>query len=236
MSKAVEVIRKYNVSDAEMLQVSRVIYGLYLEDQESFTTLDPAFNAAYAEGWLSAIEEGETAARDLTVKDELVLLTAAVHEKLEACRSHFQKMKYYIEKAFPGNTAVWNAFGFNDYEKARKGEKDMMPFMRTLHTQAVKYVAELTAVNFPQAEIDKIAALAAELQTADHEQEMYKKNRLVITQERVESLNKAWGYLVDVNKASKVIFAGNYAKLKQYFLPGEASTKQDEEPVTPVES
>lgn len=35
--------------------------------------------------------------------DQLAGLTKVVEEKMKAARNHYQKMKYYIEKAFPYN-------------------------------------------------------------------------------------------------------------------------------------
>lgn len=229
MARAQEVIRNFKVPDAAMLQASRTFFNLFSENSADFLNIDPTFDDTFKSNWLTAIETAETAARDLMVQDELAILTQNVQTKLEECRTHYQKMKYYIEQAFPKDTAMLNAFGSKDYDKARKGEKDMIPFMRTVHAQAVKHADALIAVNFVQTEIDKIKTLADELVEADQAQELFKKNRLVITQGRINSLNNAWDYTMKVNRASKVVYAGNYAKLQQFLLPGESSSSGGEE-------
>ena len=106
---------------------------------------------------------------------------------MEECRVHFQKMKYYIEKAFPEESSIWKAFGYNDYEKARASETLLLQFMKTLHSQAVKFSAKLLSVNYKQADIDKINTLWQELMNADQAQEAFKRERPFVTQSRVET-------------------------------------------------
>jgi len=223
MVKAQEIVRIFKIPDAEMVQASRVIHSLFSQDRLLFVNLDPDFNDPFAANWLEAIVDSESAVRDLNMQDELVQLTENVQQKMEECRAHFQKMKYNIEKAFPNDKVVWNVFGYNDYEDARKSEIRLLPFMKNLHTQAVKYSAKLIAANYKQDDINKIGTLWQQLLDADQVQESYKKERIVITQQRIETLNKAWEFVMKVNKASKNIFADNYAKLKQYLLPDEVS-------------
>ncbi len=234
MSKAVEITRNYSYSDAEMLQANRVIHNLFSnEGEHTFITFDSSLNAEFAAAWLTALESAEIAAQDLTIQDELNVLTAKVQQELEACRIHYQKMKYFIEKAFPENRSIWHAFGFTEYEKARKSEAMMIRFMQNLYLQSGKYTVELTAVNCAQEDIDKTDLLMKSLRDADQAQELYKKERLLFTQARIQKLNTAFEYMRKVNKASKIIFADDYAKLKQYMLPGEiASEVEKTEPQT----
>ncbi len=229
MSKAQEVVRIFKISDAEMIQTSRIYHGLFSQDRQQFINLDPDFGDPFPDNWMAAIVESESVLRDMDVRDEIAQFTGNVRHKMDECRTHFQKMKYYIEKAFPNNKAVWNAFGYEDYDSARLSEVQLLPFMKNLKTQASKNAAKLIAANYKQADIDKIGTLWQELLEADQAQESYKKERVIITQQRIEKLNAAWEYVLKVNKASKNIFADNYAKLQQYILPGESAPEEPEQ-------
>jgi hypothetical protein len=229
MLKAQEIVRNYKITDSEMLQKDRVFLGLFTQDKQQFINLDADFSDPFAANWETAVNNADNAEKDLSVQDELTQLTDVVQQKMEAGRTHFQKMKYFIEKAFPDNRVVWNSFGYDDYDSARKSEIRFLPFLKNLHTQAVKNSAKLIAVNYKHDDIDKIQTIWQELLDADQEQETYKKDRLVITQERIQILNTAWEYVLKVNKASKNIYADNFAKLKQYLLPGEAAPEESED-------
>jgi hypothetical protein len=222
MAKPKEVIRIFKISDAESVQTSRQFYNQFQKDKDKFIELDPDFGGNFSTNWLSAIEEAETFVGDSTVKSDITILTENVRNKMEIGRTHFQKMKYYIEKAFPNNQAVWNSFGYGKYDSARNSEVRFIPFLRNLHTKAVKYADKLIAANYTQAGIDRIDTIREEISEANQVQENYKGDRPVVSQERIELLNKVWEFLLKVNKASKNVFADDYAKLKQYLRPDEA--------------
>ena len=78
--------------------------------------------------------------------------------------------------------------------------------------------------------------MRAELTEADYNQEMAKKGRPAVTQERINNLNDCYSYMQKVSKAAKIIFADNHAKYNQYLLPNERPEKKEEtsETTTPV--
>ncbi len=75
---------------------------------------------------------------------------------MEVSNNHFKKMKYFIEKVFPGNKAVWNEFGYEQHRKAYKSHHRMIRFMNELDANTQKYSKQLLAVNMSQ---DKIVAV-----------------------------------------------------------------------------
>lgn len=230
MSKTEEKVRNYSGSDADMIQASRVMHGLFVEDKSAFTNFDNGFTDPYAENWLQKIEAGTDVIQDSLYLSNQAELTKNVELKMTECRDFFQMMKYFIEKAFPDRKEIWTQFGVNDYEKARVSETKMIQFLGVLHKTATEFSAELIAAGFSQEKIDKIELLQKELINADYEQELSKKKRPAVTQERIEKLNECYQLMQKVSKAGKIIFANNRAKFDQYLMPNEKVVKKPEEP------
>lgn len=118
----------------------------------------------------------------------------------------------------------------NDYEKARVSETRMIQFLGVLHKTVIEFSADLIAAGFNQEKIDKIELLQKELINADYEQELSKKKRPAVTQERIEKLNECCQLIQKVSKAGKIIFANNRAKFDQYLMPNERVVKKPDEP------
>ena len=91
--------------------------------------------------------------------------------------------------------------------------------MEMLYLTSDTYKVELIAKGFTQPKIDMILQLKDELRQEQVEQETAKKERPVKTQERILILNKPWLSMRKINRASKIIYKDNYAKLNEYELP-----------------
>ena len=225
-----EVIRSYSFSDAVMLQASRVMQGLFVEDKAAFIGFDSDFNDPFADNWQSKITDAGETDTDNSYTAELTEKTRIVSTTMELCKNHFQKLKYFVEKAFPDHKEIWNQFGFGDYDDARRSEVKMVRLFGLAHKAAIQYTAELTAAGLAEGDIQRIKTLQDELTTADYEQEKHKKKRPSLTQERITALNECYEFMHKVNKAAKIIFAADYAKYNQYLLPNESPAKVVEEP------
>ncbi len=234
MAKADEKSRIYTGPDAEMIQASRVMHGLFVEDKEAFTNFDGGFSDPFAENWLQKIEAGNDVVQDSAYVSGQIELTKNVELRMNECRDFFQMMKYFIEKAFPNKKEIWAQFGVNDYEKARLSETKMIQFFGVLHKTSIEFSADLIAAGFNQEKIDKIASLQTDLTNADYEQEMSKKKRPAVTQERIEKLNECYQLMQKVSKAGKIIFVNNRAKFDQYLLPNERVVKKPDAPTPPT--
>ena len=233
MAKAEEVTRIYSGSDADMLQVSRVMQGLFTEDKTAFTEFDTAFADPFAGNWMQQIETASNFSQDTIALGEQTELTKIVAEKMEECKKFFQSMKYFVEKAFPGKKEIWAQFGYSDYEYARRGETKMVQFLGVLSKTALTYKDQLIEAGFTQEKIDQIAVLQSDLTQADYNQEIAKKGRPALTQERITNLNHCYGYMQKVSKAGKIIFDDDFVKYNQYLLPNDSAAKK-EEPQAPA--
>jgi hypothetical protein len=228
MQRAEEKIRNYNGSDAEMIQSSRIMHGLFIADKQSFTEFDSTFSDPFADIWLAKINSANEVAQDSTAVSELTTLTKRVEDKMNEGKEFYQSMKYFIEKAFPDKKEIWVQFGSNDYENARKSEIRMIQFLGILDKTARQYSQNLIDAGFSQEKINKIKTLQIELTDADYDQEMSKKKRPTLTQERITTLNECYEFMKKVSKAGKIIFSNNFVKYNQYMLPHEETTAKKE--------
>ncbi|MFM1874552.1 MAG: hypothetical protein RL266_289 [Bacteroidota bacterium] len=238
------IVRKFKVSDLNMLEHSKTMLQHFLDEQATFTAFDADFASPFETDWESAISSAKLMPTDETIKDQLQQHTAKVDEVMEKCRFKFQQSKYFIEKAFPSSPATRNEFGFDDYDTMRKSQVGMIQFMRTFFATATKYAAELAAAGYDAAAVADIDALTTELEKANDEQEKFKGTRSVTAEDRVNRLNKAWDVMVQVSKAGKTIFFAEPAKYQLFLLPASSETGEDisiagtvtEAPDTPLEN
>ena len=230
MNRPEETKRVYAMSDAEALSLEKTIRSCFLQDQADFAAFDARFSTPYETDFLNDITAAEEEAADNNILTQQSGLTAEVEKWIEASKKSFQSSKYFIEQAFPSNTAVHKEFGYGDYEKARKSQVKMIQFMKQFHKTAVKYSTQLIAKGYAQAKIDEIDSIKTALDEANLKQEAFKKDRTVFTQERVGKMNTAWKRMQDVCNAAKNIYAENYAKYSRYITSESAGTPPPPEP------
>ncbi len=233
MSKPTEMARNYQLADAVMIEAAKTTHGFLNEDLQDFNNFNPLFEQGYADDWLADINTAESVTKDDVVIDQMAGLSAAVEAAMKKCRDKFNTLKFFIEKAFPTGLAIWNEFGYNNYERARQTQSAMIQFMVGLHAVATKYKVQLIAVHFTQAMIDEILTFKNELDTANLNQELFKAGRPALTQDRIIKLNQVWDILVEVGKAGKIVYSNNHAKYNRYLLPGETPASEEEVPPPP---
>ncbi|MHB8842629.1 MAG: hypothetical protein ACYC56_12740 [Candidatus Aquicultor sp.] len=234
MAKPEETKRVYAMSDAEALELEKTIRGCFVLDKADFIAFDEKFNAPFETEWLDEITAAEEEARDNAIVSQQTALTAEVTKWMEESKKIFQASKYHIEKAFPTSKAVQNEFGYADYDKARQAQSKMIQFMNQFYKTAVKYSSQLIAKGFTQAKIDEIGSVKTALDGANQKQEAFKKDRGVLTQERVGKLNTAWQRMQEVCNAAKYVYPENYAKQTRYIISESKGTPPPAPDVPPA--
>ncbi|MFT5279651.1 MAG: hypothetical protein ACI9P8_001290 [Bacteroidia bacterium] len=218
--------RKYKISDPYMLEFAKSLRLWFVTDQVDFVAEDSNYAAPFEVDWQTAITDAEAISSDEQRKDQLTQLTANVLAEMKNCQDVFQSAKRYIKKAFPDSVEHWNEFGFDDYDNVGRSQPKMIQFMNRLHSTAVKYTAELTApaVNFTAARITEIETTKANLDKANNNQEVFKKDMLTHTRERVEAMNAVWATCTDVAEVGKQLYSDQYDKYQHYLLPASEET------------
>lgn len=216
--------RDFKISDNSMLQDSRTTQQEFVTDAATFKAFDADFITTYKDDWLTAVDDATNATTDEQVVDVQTGLTDDVEAALEDCKNHFQTSKYYIEKAFANKPAIWNEFGYDNYDDVRKSPEKMIVFMSVFNTVANNptYKTALLAAGYTQANIDAIDTKRQTLIDTKINQELGKNSRLGNAQSRIILLNKVWAYRTAVAKAAKNIFANDFARYKVYLLPASA--------------
>jgi hypothetical protein len=220
-----QVQRKFKMADHIMMKEAVSFQSLYESDKADFEAYNNViFHAGFGAGFLALIDSARS-----FVKDNVVMYTQA-QETAEFCAKHkecckfFQLIKPEIKHIFCDKAAILNQFGFNDYQTASKIKWKMINFMDVLFETATHYSAELIAGGFAAAKIARIETLAHELKAEQLDKDEKKKGRPVTTSERITLYNEVWDVMLVINSASKAVYMGNYAKLKQYELPHKRKT------------
>ena len=226
--------RMYSTSDAEMLETADVIAASLGDDIGDFTAFDSTLTADYVTTVQGAVGRVKEIKPDNVVIDEMGEWTQKVDAAMKKSSDAYSNLAYFVRKAFNGNIAVQNQFGLNDYKKARDSQAKMVLFMETLGDQATAHHDELVAAGCGEDVITTVSEVATELRESNIGQEKFKKERGVLTQERVKRLNEVYQLLVPLSEAAQIIYRDDPARLSKYTLtstssaPGDADEPSDD--------
>ncbi len=234
MKRATQTTRKFHIPDADMISEARSRHTYFVEDKEAFAAFDADFGDPFSDEFLQLIEKAESNLNDEQIKGKMSQLTAEVETAMENCRTIFQQLKYFIEKAFPNDNGKHVEFGYREYSKIRNVQNGMIQFMRNLSETVTKYSAELLAAKCPQTMIDEVITNKDALIMADTAQDSFVNSRPTLTQNRILALNSLWDKMSKVCEVGKIVFSTDYARQQLYTLPQLASSSSNEEQ-TPTE-
>lgn len=221
-------VRLYKLADSKMLQFARTYLALFVQDRAAFIALNPEFDNNFADQWQNAIQLAYNTETDEVFVDQQVEQTEQVKLSMEQCRRKYRQVMYFATETFGEKSAVLNEFGRDDYNNIREDQAAMVLFMGTLGRTADKYFERLRIKGFTQQMLNEITALQTALSDNDTSQEVKKKERGTAAGERIGRMNEVWkNYVQKVNRASKIVFDGNYPKLHQYLLPGSENRQED---------
>lgn len=221
--------RIFNVPDAELQQFSDTVAETLPQDITDFKLFDSTFPDTYPTDIKTALGAVKAIKTDMVVIDEMTEKTQAVANAMAACNTAFKTIKFFVTKSFPDNAAVHNQFGFNDIAKVRQNQAGMLVFMNDFVKIVNSHKAQLTAEGCSEALIDSLPQLLDDLQTSKTEQEMFKKKRGLITQERIEKLNELYQLLTPVSDIAQIIYADDVARMSRYMIPRPKSTSNSED-------
>ena len=225
----IEVKRVFASADSKMTEAARTILGLLTTDIAAFTAFDSTMNSAFLTDYENAINDADTVVADTAVIDQLVSKTENVMELMDMARSKYRDVKYFVQKAFPNSAGIQGEFGLNDYNQARKSTAQMIQFLDEMHNACTTYSAVLITAGYNQVAIDDIVVIRDKLLQSNLKQEVFKKERPKLTEDRIIILNKCYNMMVQVNAAAQLVFRDDYAKQKQYVYSATPGSTVDEE-------
>lgn len=222
-------VRKYQGSDANLIQQANLNRTLLGENLALFTAEDSTITPTYVADYGVDIQEAETADTDELIEATLSDKTAAVEAAEKAAARKVAQVRYYVLQAFPNNKTVQHKFGLDTWDSARKSQVATLQFLTRMHTVATEYEAELTEAGFGPARIASIQTARQALETADSSQERYRSNRPHLTALRITEYNEVYERLTRVNQLAQIVFADDYAMRKQFVFDPAGAGDDDTE-------
>lgn len=213
-----ETRRKFKGSDAFLAESARTIYNLFTQDLEHFTAFNTRFTSEYAAAFLHQIDAADTVVTDVSTLAKQGVETQKVLIEMQNASRVYNRIKSHAMWAFPDNPAVLKEFT-TGYRDASKNQPKMLVFLETLEKVVTNYLDDLTDVTkggMPASIVEELATIKDELKSANTQQEVYKKQRLVITQDRISALNDCYTTLVQIINTAQLVFANEPAKRAQY--------------------
>jgi len=221
-----EVKREYATSDSTMTETARVIYDLFELDMAQFTLFDATLDAGFGSQYLLQLKAAEQVIDDVVVIDQIVNLTEQADENMDLARGKYNDVKYFVKKAFDKSVGIQGEFGLNDYDNVRQNRTEMTGFLFEIHATCIKYSTQLIAAGFSQTAIDDILPIRENLLVKNSQQELLKRQRPKLTEDRIIILNTCYQTMTQINAAAQRVYSNDFAKQKQYvFAP---SSKKDE--------
>jgi len=222
--------RLYNCSDAVFMSWVSQRINLIREEKERFSE----FSVYFTDEKISEIEalyaDAMNIPSDKVYVDIQAQATENINAGVENCAKFFQSCKFDIENVFPDKKHVWNQFGFNDYEAARKSGRAMFMFYSDFMLIANMHKETMTETTWTEETFIKIAELKDSLKLNMDQQTKCRVDRGRATDDRIVCLNKIYEKLAKFMKAAKIIFADNEEMLKWFKFPASKSVKDKTEP------
>lgn len=216
---AKDIVREFTMEDLVMLERAQVFHNAFLTDEGSFTAAFPHLMAPFAADFQTAIDEADAIPSGSEVDAEIAVVTEELNDLLPLGQKALQKLFTYANVAFNSKAKV-NLFGKNKYEKARTSDLRMKELLEQAHRQAevADYKTALLAAGYTQADIDELQTISDDIDAKNALQEDMLSSRGDKSEARIIAYNKVWGFMKQINTASKVVFVDNPAKIELYLL------------------
>jgi hypothetical protein len=226
-----KIVRDFKVMDAVLLEHAETVAATLPGDMPEFTAFDSTLTVEYTPQLQEAIDVAKNYPTDDVLIDEMAEHTLRVEQVFNLCYEDYKTIAYFARKAFADNPAIRNQFGINDIEKARKSQPKMVVFMQSLAKTAAKYAEQLEAAGCKEELITSLPEKAAGLNEVNIEQEKFKNDRAIVTQDRIRALNVVYRLLQPLHNAAEFIYRDDPVRYGIYTMP---QTPPDETPETPA--
>ena len=214
-----ENVRVYNIPDADLQQAGELMVVALPDDNAAFTAFDSTITATYPASIRAALDQAKEVETNEKVVQELADLTAKLNEAHQNCYTAFLTIAYFVRKAFDKNPAMQKKFGLVEIRKAQGVQTRFIRFMQDLAKVAEQNKDALILAGCSPATIAGLTALAKALLDADVAQEKFKKDRGILTQDRIGYLNELYNLLKPIDEVAQIIYRNDAARMAKYMLP-----------------
>lgn len=211
--------RNFDMEDIAMLERAQVFHNSFVIDDAAFIAAFPHLALPFATNFQAAIDAADALPSGYEIDVQIAVVTEELNNMLPLGQRALQKLYTYVDLVWNSKVKL-NAFGKSRYEKARNSATRLKELLEFAHRQAemADNKAALLAAGYTQAAIDELKTIEDNIDAKNAEQEDMFASRGSKTQERVVALNTVWGFMQQINKASKVVFVDNPAKIELYLL------------------
>lgn len=210
--------RLFNVSILLILQHARVVMELLRQDLPLFAAKDTTFTEdkiVEIQGLLGEAEQ----LPDEVVVDEQTGLTQQFLDLMKTGKEHYEELSYFVRKAFKDKIVVQNILGKDTFSDAKRNQLAFIQFFRVLNEVQPKYEADLLTVGATPALLARTATLYQDIEKANTIQEVFKKQRVQKTANRIEKVNILYAALRDVEDLALIVHRDNFEMAKAYIVP-----------------
>ncbi len=227
--------RVYNCSDAVFISFSSQSITLIGDEHAKFMAFSNHFTPETLSAMKILFQNADAIPSDKVYVDMQAKSTNNIKLKLEETGKFYQRCKFDIEMAFPDDKNIWNQFGFNDYDEARKSARNMYMFYSDFQFMTNLHKEDLLAKNWTEETFTQIEDHKSSLKNLMDEQTKSMVERGRATDQRVVALNSLHDKLAKYMKAAKFIYDGNEEMIKWFKFPVATPTDKKEEEATASE-
>lgn len=217
MAKSIE--RLYDMEDLAMLERGQIFHNAFLIDDPDFVAAFPHLAPPFAPNMQTAIDTADALPSGAEIDAEIAVVTEELNAIMPLGQRAMQILFTYVALAWNSN-AKSNLFGKSKYEKARNSVLKMKELLELANRQAEVPANKtaLIAVGYTQIAITELKTISDDLDAKNQEQVDMMAARGQKTETRIIALNAVWSFMMQINKASKVVFVDNPAKIELYLL------------------
>lgn len=212
-------IRLFNIPDSALLQSGEIMVVSLPDDNPAFTDFDSTISPQYPEAIRGAIDRVKAIHPDDVILQEQADLTLRVNTAHDRCYTSYQTIAYFVRKAFAHNPAMQRKFGLREFKNVQDNKNKFIRFMEELSKLSEEHKEVLIKAGCNPSAISELPAIARGLLEADRDQEKFKKDRGVFTQDRIGNLNELYTLLQPIDEVAQIIFRDDPARLSKYMLP-----------------
>jgi len=176
---------------------------------------------------------------DKEIRKTKTALTVLVKAKRKACIRWFKRGENFLEKAFKIKSP--QVAEFPDYQSSKNSNVLLLDDIKAASNILNKYLAELTAKGMPVTFLAEGATLSGELNALDLLMAASEDDFEEYTIQRNLALLKVYEEINEINRAGRIVYENDPAKLKSFESPwpstGGVSNEEaapPQEPAPPV--
>lgn len=218
----------YSCSDAVFMRWVFQSITLIKEEKARFWAFSVLFTPEKIQEIEVLYDELSRIPSDKEYDDIQAQSTEDVKACVEACASFYQVCKFDIVNVFPNMKHIWDQFGFNDLEAARKSGRGMLLFYSDFILIAHLHKEAMIEAVWTEETFTKIAELKDELKMNLDQQSKCFVDRACASDKRHICLNTIYVKLANYMKAAKSIYMNHEGMLRWFMFPVMSKASKDE--------